>query len=219
LSRISLLGEFEMYQFDSLYVIPDPFGKDGEERLPSNLIRWAAGVRFSHGLSRSRRAHIIGLELKYRSLDLNLSDNPHYLGVEYAIFELNLIGALVLIPRKLWLDISGGVQPWVGLVGTVDEVGETSQNIGASTKMGVRYRADGGLSLGMHLGIDFIFYDAQGEGRNGRVGESARDQIISINIDLGWMSQIDHSKNLSEMIQSGAETSSPRSPVMRRRGF
>ena len=211
LGRVALLGEFEMYRFDSLYVIPDPFGRDGEDRLPSNLVRWATGIRVSHGLSTGRRAHTIGLELKYRSLDLKLSKNPHYLGVEYAIFELNLMGELVLLPRRLWLDLSGGVQPWIGLADTVQEVGEESQTIGASTKMGVRYRAQGGLSLGVHLGIDFVFYDIQGEGRSGRVGESARDQIITINLDLGWMSEVHHAPSLSEMIQSGAVAPPPSS--------
>ena len=141
LGRVALLGEIEMYRFDSLYVIPDPFGKDGEDRLPSSLVRWGTGIRFSHGLFTGRSAHLIGLELKYRSLDLNLSKNPHYLGVEYAIFELSLMGELVLIPRRLWLDLSGGMQPWIGLADTIQEVGEESQTIGASTKMGVRYRA------------------------------------------------------------------------------
>lgn len=188
LGRLSLLAEYENYQFNSVYIIPNPFGKDGQEKLPTTLNRWGAGMRFSHGLSTGARIHLINIELKYRGLKLALSENPEYLGTDYHIVELNILGIFSLIPGKLWFDLGGGFLPWVGLGDTLEEVGESAQNIGANALMGVRYRFNHGLSLGLSLALDFVFYDLEGEGRSGRLGESARDQIISLRVEAGWMS-------------------------------
>ena len=118
-----------------------------------------------------------------------LADNPEYLGTTYHMVELKLLGIFSMVPGELWFDLGGGFLPWVGLGDSVEEVGESSQNIGASAIMGLRYRLPDGLSIGLSLMLDFVFYDPQGEGRSGRIGDSARDQIISIRLELGWMSE------------------------------
>ena len=54
--------------------------------------------------------------------------------------------------------------------------------------MALRYRMSSGFSLAMRLGLDFIFYEVDGEGRSGRIGDEARDQIITLSVDAGWVS-------------------------------
>ena len=120
-----------------------------------------------------------------------IAENPEYVGTTYHMVELKLLGIFSMIPNEVWFDLGGSFLPWVGLGDSVNEVGESSQNIGAGAHMGLRYRLPDGLSIGLALMLDFVFYDPQGEGRSGRIGDSARDQIISINLELGWMSEPD----------------------------
>ena len=193
-SRFAIFGRFERYTYESTRIINNLF-RDSEGAisavslvLPSVLTRWTGGFRYTFPIRAIQRTHQIGLIAAYHGTLMDIQNNTDFLGLDMHQAEIGLLGDFVITPSRFYLILSGGFRPIVSLGNRESEFGATSDNYGISSRIEFLYRGLDGLALGFYLNLDFVFIDTNGEGRDGRIGNLAKDQTISIGLALGFCS-------------------------------
>ena len=188
LGRLILSGGFESFRFTTLQALPDPFGIDDLRELPSVLNRWQGSMGYLHPFLASNRLHAFGLAFHYQGSQFLISSNPEYNGFQRHQVGLDLSASFTVIPSKLWLDLKLGFSPWAGLDAMIEELGAQASSVGVSAQMGFRYASTDGFSLGLLFDLDYLFSAIEGEGRGGRIGSSATDQMIIVSLEAGYSS-------------------------------
>ena len=188
LRGLTLRGSFSRFSYDSIRVIRSPFDPPIKVKAPSDLSRWSGGFAFAYPLRTARQAHQIGFSLMYYGELMNLTPNPEYLGLDLHLIDLSLFGEFVLSPGSLYLNLEGGIRPFASHGNRVTELGSSAESYGGASSIGVRYRSPDGLTLSFKLQLAVLFSTPIGEGRGGRVGTEAKDQTISLGLDLGYSS-------------------------------
>ena len=133
--------------------------------------------------------HQGGIQITYHGSLMNIEQNTDFLGLDMHRGEFGIFGEFVVKPRRFYLGLNTGFYPFVYLGNRSQEFGKSAESYGLNSKLNFRYRSDDGLSLNFYFKLDFTFIDPSGEGRDGRFGKSARDQTISLGLDLGYSSQ------------------------------
>ena len=186
--RLALYGSFERYVFQSVRIVNSLFDSPERLYLPSDLNRWQAGFRYSYPLPTANRIHQIGLSVSYHGALMNIAPNSEFLGLDTHLTELGIFGEFTILPQHFYLELGGGFHPLASLGNRVEEFGASSENYGLAAWVGFRYRSQSGLTLSLMLHLDFLFSEPIGTGRDGRIGETARDQTISLDFDIGFSS-------------------------------
>ena len=191
--RLSVFGEYELYNFTSFRMINNLFTVPGTIEtkslaLQSSLKRWSGGFRYAHPIQTRSLVHQGGLQVVYQGSLMDIENNTDFLGLDMHRAEFGIFGEFIVSPERFYLALNTGFYPFVYLGNRSEEFGASAESYGINSKINFRYRSDDGLSLNLYIKLDFTFIDPIGEGRDGRLGKTARDQTISIGLDLGYAS-------------------------------
>jgi hypothetical protein len=190
-SQFSIFGHFERYKYESTRVINNLYSGDQNTVrlvLPSDLSRWQAGFKYNYPIKAGQRTHQTGILVAYHGTLMNIQSNADFLGLDVHQAEIGISGDFVVIPRTFNLTLIGGFRPLIFLGNREKELAMKSDSYGISSRVAFHYRGEDGLSLGVHLNLNFIFIELEGMGRDGRVGKEARDQTISLGFTIGFRS-------------------------------
>ena len=187
LSRLSLVGEYAQYDFNTLHIIPNLFEADDLVPLKSLYRQWSAGAQYTHVIPSGDRLHGLGVSLSLNSDTLEVEPNIEYNGFDVLALNLGLIGTLSVINRAVWVEVSGGFQPFLFIKDGVEELGERTTALGAGFGLALCYRGRSSISARLKIDVDLKFYSPEGVGRNGRIGEEATDQVLQAIFELGWV--------------------------------
>ncbi len=192
LRGLSLFGSYERYTYESIRIYRSPISSSTKVNLPSDLNRWSGGFKYGYPLQTQQRTHQMGFSISYHGTLMNVAPNQEYLGLDTHLVDLGLFGEFVLSPSVFYLLLQSGFRPVASFGNRVTELGASAESYGASSGIGFRYRSAEGITLGLMIHLSFLFSEPVGEGRGGRIGESARDQTLSVDIDLGLSSNPTH---------------------------
>ena len=188
LNRLSLIGTYAEYDFNTLHIIPNLFESDDLISLKSVYRQWSGGAQYTHVISSAHRLHGLGVSLSLNSETLEVEPNIEYNGFDVLALNLELIGTLSVINRAFWIEISGDIQPFIFIKKGVEELGERADALGAGFGLAICYRRRSSVSARLKIDVDLKFYSPEGVGRNGRIGEEATDQVLQAIFEIGWVS-------------------------------
>lgn len=118
-------------------------------------------------------------------LSFELQDNPEYNGVDYTYVSIGAAGLIPLGTPLAALDVRLDLLPVASIGDQVEELGAAASSSGFRVYGGVTSLV-GDVSLQAGLEYTGIGADVTGEGRGGRLGESANDRYIGARLMGGY---------------------------------
>ncbi len=191
--RLTLMAEYEQFSFTSERMINNLFTVSGVEETKSlafktNLRRWSGALRYTYPIRTQTLVHQSGIQLAYHGTLMDIEQNTDFLGLDMHQAELGIFGEFVIKPKRFYLALNAGFYPFVYLGNRSEEFGKAAETYGLNSKISFRYRSTDGISISFYIKLDFTFIEPNGTGRDGRVGESAKDQNLSLGLNIGYAS-------------------------------
>lgn len=183
----SVEGEVSHFRFNTLQVIPNLFDRDTTLDLPSEALIWSAGARFSVPLLVGERSHWISARAGWQRSVMSVAYNAEFNGLSTNALDIHITGQLTLVSKRSWLELGGRVRPLIDLGASVQEIGERVSSFGFGFDLAWVLRSAAGLSLRLGTTISITSHSPSGQGRSGRLAESASEQVILGGAELGWV--------------------------------
>jgi len=174
---------FEKVFFRTQQTVVNNDGSQSSQILPSNHMHITFSSEYEHELG---GGGALGGFLGLGYLGFTVDNNQEYQGATYTYLRLGLSGRVPLGTPILSLDIRASAIPFASLGDSVEEVGASATIFGYRAYLGLTSRLDSGLAL--RAGLDYTSFasDIAGEGRDGRVGQSASDHFIGARFMVGY---------------------------------
>jgi hypothetical protein len=184
---LSAEGEVSHFRFNTLQVIPNLFDRDTTLNLPSEALIWAAGARFSFPLYLGGRHHWLSARVGWYRHVMSVTYNAEFNGLRTNALDIHLTGQLTLVDKRSWLELGGRMRPFIDLGPSVREIGERVSSFGFGFDLALVVRSAAGLSLRLGATVGITSHTPTGQGRSGRLAESATEQVILGSAELGWV--------------------------------
>ena len=174
---------YEKAFFKTLQTVTKDDGSETTTLLESRHYHVAGQLTYRH-VFRSRTE--IGGYIGGGNLTFELAENAEYAGASYGYIELGMQGFVPLGTPHFGFEGRAGILPYASLGDSVEELGSSATIFG--------YRVSGGLEGRLPMGLTFsagaeytLFQsDVTGEGRGGRIGQSASDGYVTLRFLGGY---------------------------------
>jgi hypothetical protein len=174
---------YEKAFFQTLQTVTKDDGSETTTLLESRHSHIAGQLTYRHVFG--SRAEIGGY-LGGGNLTFELAENAEYGGASYGYIELGMQGFVPLGTPYFGLDARAGILPYASLGDTVEELGDSATIFGYRVYVGLEARLPMGLTFSSGAEYTVFQSDVSGEGRGGRIGQSASDDFITLRFLGGY---------------------------------
>ena len=174
---------FEKAFFRTQQTVTKDDGSQTTALLDSNHMHVLAEITYRHVF---RSGAEVGGFLGGGNLTFELAPNDEYQGVSYTYMTAGMLGFIPLGTKYIGFDGKASILPIAGMGDTVEELGKEATTFGYRVYLGLASRLDMGLTLSAGAEYTAFQSDVSGEGRGGRIGQSASDGFIALRFLAGY---------------------------------